>query len=147
MKVPPRAQYLYGKSVVDIEQSVCCPSTQAREATRRGGHPGEVSVDPEANASHGDVRQAEYYQEMLRGLRAAVEDELSHHRALLAAHEASGDLPGVRRSQRIIRVKQTELAAIFRLTDALSSRFPTSQIDSRDLTAMSLDTELACETA
>jgi hypothetical protein len=147
MKVSPRAQYLYGKSVVDIEQSVWCPMPQAVESTPRGGHLSGAAVDPGANASHGDVRQAEYYQEMLWELRAAVEDELSHHCALLAGHEANGDVAGVRRSQRIIRVKENELAAIFRLADALSSRFPTSQIDSRDLNAMVPSPELASETA
>jgi hypothetical protein len=147
MKVSPRAQYLYGKSVVDIEQSVWCPMPQAVETTRRAGNLSGAAVDPGANASHGDVRQAEYYQEMLWELRATVEDELSHHCALLAGHEANGDLAGVRRSQRIIRVKENELAAIFRLADALNCRFPTSQIASRDLSTMHPATELSSETA
>ncbi|MDT5338986.1 MAG: hypothetical protein QOD90_4491 [Mycobacterium sp.] len=135
MMVSPRAQYLYGKIVVDIERSP--------EATRPAG----AAVDPGANASHGDVRQAEYYQQMLQDLRIAVEDEVSHHCASLAVHEANGDLPGVRRSQRIIRVKETELAAIYRLIDALSSRFPTSQMYSPDLTALCPEPELTSETA
>jgi hypothetical protein len=69
---------------------------------------------------------------MLQDLRNGVDDELSHHYALMAVHKANGDVPGVRRSQRIILVKQTELAAISRLIDALSSRFPTSQLRSRE---------------
>lgn len=131
MTVSPREQYLYGKTVVDMQRSVWRPSSRALESTRHGGHLTGAAVDPGANASHGDVRQAEYYQQMLQNLRAAVEDELSYHRALLAAHEANGDEPGVRRSQRVICVKDTELAALCQLTDALNSRFPTSQAHSR----------------
>ncbi len=143
MTVSPRAQYLYGKSVVDIDQTAWCLRPQVLETARRGGCSTGAALDPGANASHGDVRQAEYYQQMLQDLRAAVDDELSHHCTLLAAHEANGDTPGVRRSQRIIRVKESELAAIDRLADALSSRFPTSQIRSRDQSSILVPGDLA----
>jgi hypothetical protein len=98
------------------------------EATRRLERPAGAVVDPAAGASHGDLRQAEYYQEMLEELGAAVNDELAHHYASMAVRESTGDESGVRRSQRIIRVKEAELAAIDQLTDALNSRFPTSRI-------------------
>jgi hypothetical protein len=76
---------------------------------------------------HADLQQAEYYQSLLDDLWAEVNEELAHHRASLAKREQHGDLFGIRRLQRIIRVKQTELTTIDRLTDALSARFPTSQ--------------------
>ena len=128
MGVSPRAQYLTGNSVVNIESSVWPPGPRALEAVRRDGRLADAANDPDADASHGDVRQATYYQRVLQDLRAAAAVEVSHHYASMAGHEADGDTPGVRRCQRIIHVKETELAAIDRLTDALSSRFPTSQV-------------------
>jgi hypothetical protein len=135
MTVSQRAQYLYGKSVVDLGRSVWQEPLRsgALEATRRFGAPAGRALDPAAGASHGDLRQAESYQEMLEDLRAAVNDELAHHCASLAVRETNGDASGVRRSQRIIHVKETELAAIDQLIDALSSRFPTSRVHYRNL--------------
>jgi hypothetical protein len=130
MTVSPRTQYLYGKSVVDLERFIWQQS-RAPRAMRRVRHPAGAAVDPGTAASHGDLRQAEYYQGMLDDLRATVNDELAHHYASLAVRETNGDGSGVGRSQRIIGVKETELAAIDRLTDALSSRFPTSRIQYR----------------
>ena len=134
MTVSPRSQYLYGKSVVDLGLSIWQerPRPGTLEATRHVGGPAGAAVDPAAGASHGDLRQAEYYQEMLEDLRAAVNGELAHHCASMAARETNGDESGVRRSQRIIRVKEAELAAIDQLADALSSRFPTSRIHYRN---------------
>ncbi|WP_319451217.1 MULTISPECIES: hypothetical protein [unclassified Mycobacterium] len=128
MTVSRRAQYLYGKSVVDLKPSISQerPRSRALEPTRRVGRPAGPAVDPAAGASHGDLRQAEYYQELLEDLRAAVNDELAHHYASLAARETADDASGARRAQRIIRVKETELAVIDQLADALISRFPTS---------------------
>jgi hypothetical protein len=114
MTVSPRTQYLYARSVVDL--------VERRE--ERGAL--------NATASHADLRQAEYYQEMLDELRTEVKAELAHHYASLAVRETNGDAPRVGRSQRIIRVKEAELAEIDRLTDALSSRFPTSGLDGQN---------------
>ncbi|MBX9983428.1 MAG: hypothetical protein CK429_33940 [Mycobacterium sp.] len=134
MTVSQRAQYLYGKSVVDLGRSIWQERLRpgALEATRRVGASAGPALDPAPGASHGDLRQAEYYQEMLEDLRAAVNDELAHHCASLVVRETNGDASGVRRSQRIVHVKETELAAIDQLIDALSSRFPTSRIHYRN---------------
>jgi hypothetical protein len=84
-------------------------------------------VDLGRHDRHADLQQAEYYQSLLDGLRAEVNEELAHHRASLARREEHGDWFGISRLQRIIRMKQTELTTIDRLTDALTARFPTSQ--------------------
>lgn len=84
-------------------------------------------VDLGRHDQHADLQQAEYYQSLLDDLRAEVNAELAHHRAALAKREQHGDVFGIRRLQRIIRMKQTELTTIDRLTDALTARFPTSQ--------------------
>ena len=113
MTVSPRTQYLCARSVVDL--------VERRE--ERGAL--------NATASHADLRQAEYYQEMLDELRTEVKAELAHHYASLAVRETNGDAPRVG-PQRIIRVKEAELAEIDQLTDALSSRFPTSGLDGQN---------------
>src|ERR1700736_877369 len=114
MTVSPRTQYLYARSVVDLVE--------------RRGERGALN----AAASHADLRQAEYYLEMLDELRTEVKAELAHHHASLAVRETNSDAPRIRRSQRIIRVKEAELAEIDRLTDALSSRFPTSGLEGQN---------------
>lgn len=120
MTVSPREQYLYGRSRVEV-------GFRREHHPVRGSAPtaGELGV----HVPHADLRQAEYYQDLLEDLRSAVRDELAHHRGSLAVREARGDPTGVRRSQRIIRVKESELAAIDRLIDALRSRFPTTRTD------------------
>jgi hypothetical protein len=114
-----RAQYVHGKHVVELEDwqrgnPVIVPT---------GAKSGQPRID-----SHADLRQAEYYQGVFDVLRATVNEELTHHRALLALHSANGDVSAVSRLQRIIRVKEAELAEIDHVTDALSCRFPTSQV-------------------
>ncbi|PXX03292.1 hypothetical protein [Mycolicibacterium moriokaense] len=123
MTVSPRAQYLCGRSVVDL----------AERRVERGVLTGADTnlVDLADTDSHGDLQQAEYYQGMLDDRRTEVEAELAHHCASLAVHQTNPDAPRVRRSQRIIRVKEAELAEINRLTDALRSRFPISRLDGR----------------
>ena len=117
MTASQRAQYLYGRSVVDLVE---------RPEERGGTYVADVSsVDLPTGVSHADLRQAEYYQGMLDHLRAEVEAALAHHNASLAVREADGDAPRAKRSQRIIRVKEAELAEIDRLANAISSRFPT----------------------
>jgi hypothetical protein len=111
MTVSPRTQYLYARSVVDLVERREEPSAS------------------NATASHADLGQAEYYQEMLDELRTQVKAELAHHHASPAIRETKGDTPRVRRLQRIIRAKEAELAEIDGLTAALCSRFPTSGLD------------------
>ncbi len=82
------------------------------------------AVQP-AVAHRGDVRQAEYYLDLLDELRVAVTEDLAHQRASLARRELDGVGFGVSRLQRAIKMKETELATLTRLAEALSSRFPT----------------------
>src|ERR1700730_8983226 len=121
MTVSPRTHYLYARSVVDL--------VERREERGALNAPGVNLADrATTTASHADLRQAEYYQEMLDELRTEVKAELAHHYASLAVRETNGDAPRVG-PQRIIRVKEAELAEIDRLTDALSSRFPSPGLD------------------
>jgi hypothetical protein len=129
MTVSPRAQYLYGRSVVDLAE--CRVQRGALNGTDA-----DLADRTTTTASHADLRQAEYYQGMLDGLRTEVKAELAHHCASLAVHETNADAPSVRRSQRIIRMKEAELAKINQLTDALSSRFPTTRLDGQHATRM-----------
>ncbi|MHA3022368.1 hypothetical protein ACXPWS_19225 [Mycobacterium sp. BMJ-28] len=75
-------------------------------------------------AHRGDVRQAEYYVDLLDELRATVAEDLAHQRASLARRELDGVAFGVSRLQRAIKIKEAELATLTRLAEALSSRFP-----------------------
>ncbi len=75
-------------------------------------------------AHRGDVRQAEYYVDLLDELRAAVTEDLAHQRASLAKRELDGVEFGVSRLQRAIKMKEAELATLNRLADAIGSRFP-----------------------
>lgn len=117
MAMSQRDQYVCGKSVVDI----ACPAVRGAVSSPA------VMVGAQAPTdSHADLRQAEYFYEVLGVLRAGIQDELAHHCVSLELLEADGDRSGVRRSQRIIHAKEAELARIGQLTDALSTRFPTS---------------------
>ncbi|WP_051574879.1 hypothetical protein [Mycobacterium sp. URHB0044] len=84
-------------------------------------------VGPASHARHADLQQAEYYQNLLDEMRAEVNAELAAHRASRARREHDGDVFGISRLHRIIRLKETELVSINQLADALSIRFPTSQ--------------------
>jgi hypothetical protein len=72
-----------------------------------------------------DARQASYYHRVLDQERVRVEEELTEAHMALAKHERGNDISRIRRLQRIITVKQTELATLDRLTGALRARFPT----------------------
>lgn len=109
MTVSQREQYLSGRVIVDAPRSSAV-------------HIGE----PAGAAPHRDLRQAEYYQDVLAELRAAVNEELSHHCAARAEHEQNDNAVGMRRCERFIRAKESELATIDELMDALRCRFPTS---------------------
>lgn len=102
---------------------------ECREERGALDDPDANSADPiTSTAAHADLLQAEYYQEMLDGLRTVINAELAHDYASLAVHETNEGALKVGRSQRIIRVKETELAEIDQLTAALSSRFPSSRL-------------------
>lgn len=73
-----------------------------------------------------DVHQAEYYRGLLDELRAAVAEELVHHRAALARVQGEGSDFGVGRLHRAIKLKEAEIATLGRLADALTSRFPSA---------------------
>jgi len=117
MAVTQRTQYLYGKTVVDIDN-------EQRPFGTNG--PADVGVDgPKAN-SHTELRQAEYYQELLEELRTELLLELAHLHASLAARPDEASVSGTTRMKRVIEAKETELAEIDRLTAALHARFATS---------------------
>jgi hypothetical protein len=78
-------------------------------------------------ARHADLQQAEYYQNLLDEMRAEINQELFVHRAARERREQRGDVFGISRLHRIIRLKETELVTIDQLSDALSDRFPASQ--------------------
>jgi hypothetical protein len=72
-----------------------------------------------------DARQASYYQRVLDQERVKVEEELTDAYMALAKHERGSDISWIRRLQRTIKAKETELATLDRLTGALRARFPT----------------------
>jgi UDP-N-acetylglucosamine transferase subunit ALG13 len=106
MAVTQRTQYLYGKTVVDVEQE------QGQSAT----------VERTKSNLHAELRQAEYYQELLDELRTELVVELAH---LHASQGAS-------RTEHVIAAKEAELTEIDRLTAALHARFSTSRLASDD---------------
>jgi hypothetical protein len=120
MAVRQRTQYLYGKTVVDIEDEQRQLGTNGRA---------DVAVErPKAN-SHTELRQAEYYQDVLEELRTELLLELAHLRASLAARPPEASVPGASRMKRVteavIEAKETELTEIDRLIAALRARFAT----------------------
>jgi hypothetical protein len=89
-------------------------------------HSAAAYAVPPSIAHRGDVHQAEYYRGLLDELRAAVTEELAHHRAALARVEGEGTDFGVGRLRRAIKLIEAELSTLGRLADALTSRFPTA---------------------
>ena len=123
MAVTQRAQYLYGKTVVDVEDE------QPQFATNG---PPDVAVKRTKANSHTELRQAEYYQELLEELRTELVLELAHLRASLAARPEEASVSGASRMKRVIAAKESELTEIDQLTAALHARFPTSPFHSDD---------------
>lgn len=123
MVVTQRAQYLYGKTVVDVgnEQLECVTKL-----------PADASVERTNSNSHADLRQAEYYQELLEERRTELLLELAHLHASLAARPEEASVSGASRTKRVIAARDIELMEIDRLTAALHARFPTSRFHSDD---------------
>jgi hypothetical protein len=116
MAVRQRTQYLYGKTVVEIED-------EQRPLGTNG--PADVAVERPTANSHTELRQAEYYQDLLEELRTDLLLELAHLRASLAARPAEASVSGASRMKRVIEAKETELTEIDRLVAALHARFAT----------------------
>jgi len=123
MAVTQRTQYLYGKTVVDVEpeQRQCAMDSPAAAAGERT-----------KSHLHAELRQAEYYQELLEERRIELVVELAHLHASLAARPEEASASGASRTTRVIAAKETELKEIDRLTAALHARFPTSRFHSDD---------------
>ena len=123
MAVTQRTQYLYGKTVVDVdyEQRQCVMEV-----------PADAAVERTNSNSHADLRQAEYYQELLEERRTELVLELAHLHASLAARPEEASVSGASRTKRVIAARDTELMEIDRLTAALHARFPTSRFHSDD---------------
>ncbi|MDT5066672.1 MAG: hypothetical protein QOK02_2827 [Mycobacterium sp.] len=116
MAVRQRTQYLYGKTVVEIED-------EQRQLGTNG--PADVAVERPKATSHTELRQAEYYQDLLEELRTELLMELAHLRASPAARPAEATVSGASRMKRVIEAKETELTEIDRLIAALHARFAT----------------------
>jgi hypothetical protein len=123
MAVTQRTQYLYGKTVVDVEN-------EQRQFVTNG--PADVAVKRTKANSHTELRQAEYYQELLEELRTELLLELAHLQAALAARPEEASVSGASRMKRVIAAKESELTEVDRLTAALHARFPTSPFHSDD---------------
>jgi hypothetical protein len=123
MAVTQRTQYLYGKTVVDVE------GEQQQLGT---AGPVDVAVKRTKANSHTELRQAEYYQELLEELRTELVLELAHLYASLAARPEEASVSGASRMKRVIAAKETELTEIDGLTAALHARFATSPFHSDD---------------
>jgi ribosomal protein L29 len=123
MAVTQRTQYLYGKTVVDIENEQLPFVTNG---------PADAAVKRTKANSHTELRQAEYYQELLEELRTELVLELAHLRASLAARQEEASVSGASRMKRVIAAKESELTEIDQLTAALHARFPTSPFHSDD---------------
>lgn len=79
-------------------------------------------------ASSAEVRQAEYFSQVLGRQRSEILDELEQCRVALAEHRENGDLANVTRLRRIVRAKESELNTVDRLLEGLEFRFrPTTR--------------------
>ena len=70
-----------------------------------------------------DLRQAQYYQQLLDDMRAVAQRELEDHANSLHRRRQSGKKSSFARLNRLIGAKQAELAALDQLIDALETRF------------------------
>ncbi len=123
MAVTQRTQYLYGKTVVDVEH-------EQRQCVMNG--PAAAAVERTKSHLHAELRQAEYYQDLLEERRSELVGELAHLHASLAARPEEASVSGASRMTRVIAAKETELTEIDRLIAALHARFPTSRFLSDD---------------
>ena len=69
--------------------------------------------------ANADFQQAEYFLALLGEECDEVSEHLAHHRAELVIYEHAGDLPGVRRKQRVIRALEKDLLVIEQMMTAL----------------------------
>ena len=133
MAVTQRTQYLYGKTVVDVEhEQRQCVMTVPADAPVDRTTVERTTVERTTSNSHAELRQAEYYQELLEERRAELVLELAHLHASLAARPAEASVSGASRTKRVIAARETELTEVDRLTAALHARFPTSRFHSDD---------------
>jgi hypothetical protein len=118
MAVTQRTQYLYGKTVVDVEhdQGQCVTNV-----------PADAAVERSKGNLHAELRQAEYYLGLLDELRTELVLELAHLHASLAARPDDASASGASRQKRVVAAKEAELTEIDRLNAALHARFPTSR--------------------
>ena len=67
-----------------------------------------------------DMQQAAYFYELLTQERAEVSESLDEHRMGIALYERAGDVSGLRRQRRMIRVLESEIRNIDRMLKALA---------------------------
>jgi hypothetical protein len=70
-----------------------------------------------------DMRQAEYYKELLDQLRGQVDEDIDDRYMVLAKSRANGDLRGMRQVRKMIRQIQKEQFVLDCLRAALDRRF------------------------
>ncbi|MGH3956831.1 MAG: hypothetical protein ACRDTI_22635 [Mycobacterium sp.] len=80
-------------------------------------------VDPTLPGRNADLRQAQYYQDVLGELRSAARRELDDHLASVERRRQSGKPSSLSRLHRLVGAKRAELAALDQLIGALSDRF------------------------
>lgn len=80
-------------------------------------------VDPVLPGRNADLRQAQYYQDVLGDLRAVARRELDDHLASLERRRQIGKPSSLSRLHRLVGAKRAELAALDQLLEALSDRF------------------------
>ena len=68
---------------------------------------------------HADIQQAEYFLELLGDEYAELSERLTHHRTELVTYEHVGDLPGIRRKERVIRQLEKDLFDVEQMVRAL----------------------------
>jgi hypothetical protein len=79
--------------------------------------------DPILPGRSADLRQAQYYQDVLGELRSVARRELDDHMASLERRRQSGKPSSLSRLHRLVGAKRAELAALDQLIGALSDRF------------------------
>lgn len=80
-------------------------------------------VDPILPGRSADLRQAQYYQDVIGELRSMAQRELDDHLVSLERRRQSGKPSSLSRLHRLVGAKRAELAALDQLLMALSDRF------------------------
>lgn len=81
------------------------------------------AVDPMVPGRSADLRQAQYYQDILGELHSVAKRELDEHLAALERRKQSGKPSNLARLHRLVGAKRAELAVLDQLLVALSERF------------------------